>query len=259
MLSRLNGLLSFFNVRIRRIPSYRKIYDVWELMTPYDTNLDLIRVGSKGDGGYVIPELSRLPDYIVSPGIGDNSDFEKYFAEQGVECLMIDGTVTTLPEHHPKFDFIPKNLGLTERENLTTLKEIANSKKFARAVLQMDIEGGEYDALKIVDPTVLSRFELIIIELHGLSRILDLDSGYSELLDLLKKLNRNHICVHAHANNFGGSFTYRRFKLPNIVELTFIKSTLIERKVRKKTSHVPLDSKNNPNEKFLAFPVFPNT
>lgn len=227
-------------------------------MTPYETNLSLRRIGVQGDGGYVIPETSFLPDFVISPGIGTLTSFERYFAEIGVPCLMIDGTIAKLPENHSNFIFLQKNIGLKSNDATISLSEISDTYQYCNAILQMDIEGGEYDALKTLDNADLSRFCIIVIELHGLSRILDLDSGMKELESLLIQLNTEHVCVHAHTNNIGGSFNYLCYTIPNIVELTFVRRELVSYKVRKLKARTKLDTENDSSLRPIEFPIFPD-
>lgn len=257
MFSKINGRLGHINLRVRRIPTKVQIEKIWSLMTPYDTNLPLKRIGEDGDGGYVIPETPITPDLVISPGVGSLVSFERHFAEAGITCLMIDGTIANLPENHPNFVFIQKNLGVISNNKTISLKEISNTFRYHNAILQIDIEGGEFDAFKNVEKEDLTRFSVIVIEIHGLSRILDLDSGIKEIEDLLRKLNLEHVCVHAHANNIAGAFFYIGYRLPNLVELTFVRKEFIDFKVRKMEAKTIFDKENDKLLRPVNFPIFP--
>jgi len=48
-------------------------------LRPIQTNFDLIRVGSKADGGYLIPNDCDSIDYVFSPGVASTASFEEFF------------------------------------------------------------------------------------------------------------------------------------------------------------------------------------
>ncbi len=259
MIQFLNNLLSIRNLRIRKISTKPRIIELWNMASPYDTHLKLIRIGSEGDGGYIVPELPKIPDLVISPGVGDKIDFELHFAHQGIKCILIDGTINELPKQVQNFEFIAKNIGVSRDKEHITLQDIAKLYKYKNAILQMDIEGYEFDAFKLLDDTELQRYSIIVLEIHGISRILDPDVGYMQLKELLSKLTRNHLVIHAHPNNIGGSFKCYGTSFPNIVELTLVRKDYVQTYKRKHAANLQLDVPNSKSLKQVGFPIFLNT
>lgn len=251
----INNLLSYAEIRLRKITSRRLIESLWIDLTPNQTNISLSRVGNEADGGYVIANFSQLPDLLISPGVGDTSDFELYFAENGIKCILIDGSVTKPPKDHHNFVFINKCLGSRIDSDCISLKEIQELYPYSNGVLQMDIEGAEYEIINYLKPQDLSKFTMIVIEIHDLYLMLDPDFGYFKVRQLVDKLIEHHVPVHAHPNNIGGYFKCFGTKFPNIVEMTLIRRDLagdIGRKIKPDTS---LDRPNSTKHSDLKFPV----
>jgi hypothetical protein len=81
----------------------------------------------------------------------------------------------------------------------------------------MDIEGGEYPWLLLLDENQLSKFKQIVIEFHGITN----DGwGWSNVdkIICLAKLANTHYIIHAHGNN--NSFMLNG--IPDVIELTFV-------------------------------------
>ena len=116
-------------------------------------------------------------------------------------------------------------------------------------ILQIDIEGAEYRNLNAASDELLSRFRIIVIELHALHQVNHSDRFGRELGPLLDKLGRQFICVHAHPNNCEGEFRVSDsdLNLPKVHELTFLRRDRFKR--RKKRYEVltphPLDIPQN--------------
>jgi hypothetical protein len=233
---------------------------------------DLIRVGNRGDGGYVLPECV-LDDIkiLVSFGIGYNHTFEYdvqnrvrdikivgfdhtvssfYFFSKsvngGFKLLLNIGNFEDLKKRFLRFlNFLnfwtvnPKNRHFKTCIKPSNINKILNQYKNEKILLKIDIEGGEWDSLPIVAKG-LSNVNCLIIEFHDISKNI---SGFNELLSDLKATFN---IAHTHINNFS-NLNYKI--LPDFIEITFVNKKFVHKK--KKVDKLPnkfLDVKTMPNK-----------
>ena len=56
--------------------------------------VELLRVGPKYDGGYLVPDVLTEIDYCFSAGVGHTSDFEKdLYSKYRIRSFMLDASV----------------------------------------------------------------------------------------------------------------------------------------------------------------------
>ena len=56
--------------------------------------VELLRVGPKYDGGYLVPDILNEIDYCFSAGVGHTSDFEKdLYSKYRIRSFMLDASV----------------------------------------------------------------------------------------------------------------------------------------------------------------------
>jgi len=98
-------------------------------------------------------------------------------------------------------------------------------------MLQMDIEGAEYPTILATTSETLSRFRIIVVELHALGR-LSRPRGISFLLPFFERLALHHHCVHLHPNNVKPQVKVRNsdYWIPRILEVTLIRKDRIDGK-----------------------------
>ena len=246
------------------MPSYLK---------PYHTNFsNLIRLGRKYDGGYVIDK--RVIDKtktIITCGLEAEWSFEKEFQKYNGDCKIIafDHTV------NKKFwinrflkDFVSllllRNINLYQildvfkyveyssffsGKNKHFLKKIVSQKKNKKnqititeaigdnkdIVLKIDIEGDEYKVLKEIDKN-LNKINLVIIEFH------DLPKNIKKIEKFIKKTKFKN--VHINANNYG---IVDSNGIPQVIEMTLINPKKFRIKNKKTKRNYPikgLDFKN---------------
>jgi len=87
-------------------------------------------------------------------------------------------------------------------------------------LLQMDIEGAEYEVLLSTPIELLSSFRIIVLELHWLERLFD-PFAFGIMRSCFEKLLSRFYVVHAHPNNCGGMIEYNGIQLPDVMEMTF--------------------------------------
>ncbi len=199
--------------------------DLIRRLHPMSTEMKLVRLGPKGDGGYLVPDDLAGIEVCFSPGVADCSDFERDCANLGMRVYMADKSVEAPATSHAKFSFLKKFIGAVTEGEFVTLEDWVDSSlpnTQADLMLQMDIEGFEYQTLLSTPDRLLNRFRIIIIEFHDLPRLWSLP--YFSLASVaFSKILKNHVCVHLHPNNCCGSITKNGIEIPRIMEFTFLR------------------------------------
>lgn len=183
-----------------------------------------IRLGANHDGGYVVPDVLDGVGGLISPGIGDSWTFESDVLELGIPCLLIDGSIEKPFDLDERLIWLGKMLGARSAGERISLADAVDSSGFhGDLILQMDIEGGEFSSLLSCPASVLNRFRVIILEVHRLSEMTN-RNGVEVLRTLLECLGENHVLVHTHENSQCGSFAIGLDRVPDVAELTFVRS-----------------------------------
>jgi hypothetical protein len=194
---------------------------------PINPKIELIRIGPKGDGGYLLPNDLKGITACFSPGVDKESRFELELAEIGIEIFMADFSVEKPTIEHPKFHFSKKFIGSDDLGNFVTLNtwisQNLSSADNSDLLLQMDIEGFEYDTMLSLSRPLLDRFRIIVIELHHLDRIFD-RYFFNQLNRFFEKLLSHHSVVHLHPNNNGKSLIIDGLEVPPLMEITLLRN-----------------------------------
>lgn len=235
-------------------PSFDEdIQEAINLLVPIGCTHELIRVGGDGDGAYLIPnDLSKI-DACFSPGIANIITFEQELATiYGIHSYMCDASVdaTQLCLNPGLHHFVPKWLGGYDGDATHTLDSwIATSEHSGsnNLLLQMDIEGAEFESIIAASDSILSQFRIAVIELHGLWRIQSSRFLNTRFLPVLHKLARHFDCVHFHPNNCCGTTPISNVNVPNVVEVTYYRKSCNISKYGPVMPH-PLDIINVPHK-----------
>ncbi len=187
----------------------------------------LIRIGGEGDGGYLLPDDLDGIRHCFSPGVDVTAHFEEEIARRyGIRSFMADASVTRPPLENPLFTFDAKFLGAHSDETFTTLGDWVEDKlggaRDDDMLLQMDIEGSEFDVLIESDSALLRRFRVMVIEFHDMGRIFE-RHGLPLIRALFAKLHRDFAIVHMHANNCCGIARCRDIGIPPVFEITYLR------------------------------------
>ena len=210
---------------------------------------ELIRIGGNGDGGYLLPNILDDISYCYSPGVSFVASFEKELSDRyNIKSYMIDASVDKAPILDNNFEFLPKYLGSSTKNQLITLSDwLFETSGFNEAgkILQMDIEGSEYDVLIFEDSKTLAFFSTIIIEFHSLDKLFD-KSFLRVVSSIFEKIYKNFSICHVHPNNCCGLAELDGIKVPRTMEVTFIRNDNIEKCLSNKDICLPhiLDRKN---------------
>ncbi len=192
-----------------------------------EVDSSLIRVGSGVDGGYVLPDLLS-PDLVCfSAGVHLNSDFELDLAKRGIKSYLIDFSVAGPVVSNELFGFERKFLsGITFLDSHVTLDDwVGDLEKDKDLLLKMDIEGSEWAVLSAASSDTLSRFNLMVIEFHGLDR-LGFAGPFSIMNEVLGRILERFDIVNAHPNNYRGESIFFGARVPEVLELTFVNKRL---------------------------------
>lgn len=229
----------------------RRLREFIGRLRPLQPDVELIRLGPQGDGGYLVPDDLEGIAACFSPGVGTLSGFEKQCAERGMKVFLADGTVDAPAEVHGQFSFVRKNIGLLTAGDQMTMDDWVRSElpgsATADLLLQMDIEGSEYEALMAMSAELQHRFRVLVIEFHMLDS-LRIDPFFCLASRVFDKLLQTHECVHVHPNNCCPAVRYQRLEIAPITEFTFLRRDRISEDVEFATVFPhPLDCDNTPH------------
>ena len=204
-----------------------KISAFAKALAPYQfENLELTRVGSNHDGGYILPTAQIVRGMqVLSIGIGDNNEADVALAEMGGRVHAWDHTIEFLPRKHERIAFHRVGLsghpGTPECRTLSTIISESFGPDASNLTLLLDVEGAEWDAINQASETDLDRFCVIAIEWHFLGDIL---AGSDQKVAVLQKLREKFVPVAIHANNYGAAWNMQGRVVPDTLEVTYVNS-----------------------------------
>lgn len=226
-------------------------------LRPQLVDIPLKRFGSRHDGGYLIPDDLDGINALFSPGVSDKIQFDLQIAHLGIDCFLADASVDAPEGLLPNMRFEQKFIGRAETANTITLNQwvdmYAPGKR--ELLLQMDIEGAEFDVLSSCQYDLLERFRIIVVEIHDLHKLPN-PGWFARFEESVTKLTRSHVPCHVHANNFAPYFRFQGRTLPKVMELTFIRKDRV--KVLDCPARIPhpLDQPNSVQLPDLPTPQF---
>jgi hypothetical protein len=235
------------------------IYNFLKELKPYDfPNSKRVRLGSDGDGGYVLLNkgLENI-EVVYSYGVETNSDFEVMFCEKyNATAQLYDHTVDGAPLQKNFLRFKKEGVGSKKTTHQNTIENHINQNGDSnkRLILKMDVEGAEWDTLFHIPNAILGLFEQIVVEVHDLHSVPPNYDGKNlskltieKRTNVLKKINSLFYLYHVHANNYAPLYYIGRFKLPNVMELTFVNKKYFKSAEHSKTIFpTKFDQPNNP-------------
>ena len=242
----INLFINYLNLHIDSSINKKSIINLIELMKVRDLGFNLIRVGPNNDGGYLIPDILNEIEDCFSPGIGNIYEFEKELRTKNISLFLADNTVDKENIKIDKFDFIKKNLSSKNDKNEITLEKwIKDKSKYnnSNLLLQMDIEGSEYEVINSTSTECLELFKVMIIEFHFLEKLYNRLS-YNIFSSCIKKILKSFEIAHIHPNNCQGTFNICGEKLPTAIEITFIRKDLCRKKGKVDNLPHKFDQKN---------------
>lgn len=228
-----------------------------DFLRPYTTDTPLIRVGDFGDGGYLVPDDFRGIAACYSPGVSQQASFEMDVAKRGIPSFMADASVENPPLQVPGAQFVPKFLGDKDEGDFMTLASwvaATDPDPDADLLLQMDIEGAEYETLGAAPRTLLRRFRMIVIELHHLPSLLTKPKFLNRALSAINNLRQDFVTVHLHPNNVSGTVEIGGEMIPRVVEATLLRRDRAQGLRPVQSLPHPLDVRHNLRKPALTLP-----
>lgn len=195
---------------------------------------DLKRIGSEVDGGYLMLK-SNSKGIAISVGVGQDVSWDLDMCKQGFRVYMFDHTVNKPPKNIPDGKFfkigIKSSSNKTHKSLLTLdgILKLLNLEYSNNLILKIDVEGSEWDVFQEMDIKILDRFDQILVEFHELDM-------YRDTISVLKKLLKNHAIIHVNPNNYSRFFLDDGFLIPNTLEITFVRRSLLDSKNENKFS-----------------------
>jgi hypothetical protein len=228
-----------------RTPS-SSLRDLLKALRPLDPGIELVRIGPDGDGGYLVPDDLEGIAHAFSPGVSTESGFEAELAERGMQVFLADYSVDGPAAVHPRFVFDKRFVGCLTDERYITLDDWHAAKlgtDGAELLLQMDIEGAEYETLLAASPSLLARFRIMVIEFHWLPQLWN-EPFFAVAARAFRKLLATHAVVHIHPNNCCGSVKSAGLEIPRIAEFTLLRKDRLRGTSYRTTFPHPLDRPN---------------
>ena len=248
-------------------------------------NNNLIRLGVKKDGGYVVEKkIIEKCKTLISFGLGPDWSFELDYKKinNNAEIFMYDYTVSTLPyvkqilkylkrfctfranysSVKSRISYLCSYLSFIKAKHVTFFKEkitypVTDSgetdikKVFSRihkdekVILKCDIEGSEFDIINQI-VSYSHRIDMMVFEFHWLDR------NEEKLSSTINKFQKNFDIIHIHGNNHCEQLSSG---LPVALEVTFLNKKFRDAKIEY-VNNFPLkdlDYPNNPNKKDISF------
>lgn len=182
------------------------------------------RVGSLGDGGYVMLDDFSSITTAISAGIGRDVSWDLEMARKGIQVFQFDHTVAAPPASHGNFEFRREKFRAgTEPGDGVTLGQVIPAKKGASAqtICKMNIEGSEWQILQSASKEELRAVKQFAIEFHDVSHFTE--TGWRRVAEeALGELVKTHQCIHVHGNSAGGFAVVGGVPFPQFFEATFV-------------------------------------
>jgi hypothetical protein len=211
-------------------------------------NKPFVRLGNQFDGGYVIIDTLGTLDSVLSLGVGTDVSFELDLSEHVGKIDLYDYTVDSLPVEIRGASFFKLGVcGSAQPGFITLVEALGSFDKKDNVLLKMDIEYSEWDVLLHSPVGLLSRFQQIVIEFHGLLEITSEQRG-KEIISSLRRINETHKLVHLHVNNYEPVRIVGGVPIPNVVEATYLRSDESEFIELPRPRGAQLNFPNNPNK-----------
>jgi len=227
-----------------------KLKEIIKLFRPFYLGYELKRVGRNGDGGYLVPDLLNEIKYCFSAGVGDQSSFENELLNNNIKSFLADFSVD-FKENSGNLQFDKKFIRSYNSFNSWNvnywISQKISSGTEENCILQMDIEGSEYDVISSITEENLKRFKILVIEFHSLE-YLGNELVYNIVKSSLEKLLQIFDICHIHPNNWKEKTKINNYKFPSNLEVTFLNKNAV--KDKKKINFLPnyFDIKNVSNK-----------
>ena len=247
------ALLNWLGRYIEKSSSEKQILRLIKKLNPVRTSSQLIRLGDKYDGGYLLPDDLEGVKYCFSAGVGNLIKFEKdCLVKYKIKSFLCDFNNIKNPKIIDYFDFTRKKISSYNSKETITInnwidKKIPRNKK--DIILKVDIEESELEVLLNLSEKHLQKTRFLIVEFHNLRELRN-KSFYQIFNNTVSRLLNFFYIVHLHLNNAGENNKIHNLNVPDFLEVTFARKDRIKN-IKKYNSVLPLkiDRRNVENKK----------
>ena len=150
-----------------------------------------------------------------------------------VNSITIDPNKSAYPPRYGNLKHLVGFLSSVSdrRNNLFSLEDLRGEINPIDCILQIDIEGDEWNIFKKINFEI-ENYPILIVEFHYIiDNILNTneDDRYKKIINILQKINKFYIPVFTHCNNLSKSFNYKGKSMSNVLEVSYISKKLIEK------------------------------
>ena len=205
---------------------HNKFKYVLDIIKPVQTQHELIRIGGSNDGGYLVPNDLENIVSCYSAGVGDVISFEKCLYEQyNIKSHLVDYSVDSLPEEIEHLSFDRYLLSNQDKNEFITLPTwMRNKHEVGDFILQMDIDGSEFDVINSTPINILSKFRILVIEFHLDNIDIKDPSIMNKIIKCFCKISKSFYSVHIHPNNCCGNVDFGNdIIFPTVFEVSFLR------------------------------------
>jgi len=201
-----------------------EVKELLKSLYPVKTKFDLVRIGGANDGGYLLPDDLAGISKCFSPGVDVTATFEKDLLSRGIRSHLADASVDGAPDGLEVASFTKKFLGGVNNDTYMTLERwMYNERAFMNDfILQMDIEGAEYQTILETPLHTLRRFRIIAIEIHN-AQCWFAPIAWEVVQTFFTKLTSEFHVVHNHPNNNCPFIEVDGLLIPTVFELTLLR------------------------------------
>lgn len=188
----------------------------------------MIRLGGHDDGSYCIPDDLEEIAHCFSPGVGPSSAFEFDLAKRGIPVSLADASVPGPTLTHPNFRFRRSYIASysdSDRRLLSINDWCAlecGGMIEGDLLLQMDIEGNEYEVIHAMSEALLQKFRIIVVEYHHLNQLRHA-TMCAVMKSAIAKLSKHFVVCHAEPNFSAGTFWFQGKRHPRLLEVTYLR------------------------------------
>lgn len=207
-----------------------RMQELLHTLRPVEAPMGLRRLGQQTDGGYLVPDDLETLRGCYSPGVSASSDFEVECAELGMDVYLADRTVDGPASHHQRFHFTKKHLGAYNNAFSMTFDHWVDATRPNQEddlMLQMDIEGCEYEVILNMSHRHIKQMRIMVIEFHHLDQLW-CEPFFNIAKEVFAKILDTHKCVHIHPNNFVPCTSRQGIEIPPLMEFTFLRQDRLQ-------------------------------
>jgi hypothetical protein len=177
-------------------------------------------------------------------GCPDELRFDKELMDMGIKCFLADFSIKKSPL--PNVKFLKKFVASFDDDKHININRWIDENIHncdGDAILQMDIEGQEYEVINALDDEKLKKFRILVIEFHKLHQLFD-KSTFNTINNSFIKLLKNYRVLHIHPNNTSTILSVKNIDVPNTMEFTFLRNDRIKKKSKRNNFPHKIDHKN---------------